>query len=68
MQVSVAELPGLVAYVDLNARLFRLGPLPGFSGLNITRHAVSPIFSPRLGVDLVGSPALPSQPTQVPTP
>jgi hypothetical protein len=71
LQVSVAGLLGLVACVALNVWLFRLGPLLGILGLNITKHVLIAYLCLHLGVNQdqpVGPPALPSKPTQVPTP
>jgi hypothetical protein len=51
LQLSVAGLLGVVACVALNVWLFRLGPLLGILGLNVTKHVVIAYLCQYLGVN-----------------
>lgn len=51
LQLSVATMLLLVACVAFNLWLFRLGPLLGLIGLNITKHVVIAWLCQVLGVD-----------------
>ncbi len=51
LQLSVTSLLGLVACVALNIWLFRLGPLLGILGLNISKHVVIAYVCKVVGVD-----------------
>ncbi|MDR3639207.1 MAG: hypothetical protein P4L84_35710 [Isosphaeraceae bacterium] len=51
MQLSVATMLLLVACVAFNLWLFKLGPLLGIIGLNITKHVVIAWLCQVLGVD-----------------
>src|SRR5262245_60884749 len=57
LQLSVAGLLGLVACVALNAWLFRLGPLLGILGLNVSKHVLIAYLCRASGVDRRGVPA-----------
>jgi hypothetical protein len=50
-QLRILSLLGLVACIALNMWLFRLGPLPGIVGLNISKHLVIAYLCQILGVD-----------------
>ncbi|WP_406700261.1 hypothetical protein V5E97_15690 [Singulisphaera sp. Ch08] len=50
-QLSVAGLLALVACIALNIWLFRLGPLWGIIGLNISKHVIVAFLCQILGVD-----------------
>jgi hypothetical protein len=50
-QLKIVSLLGLVACIALNLWLFRLGPLLGIVGLNITKHVVIAYLCQLLGVD-----------------
>lgn len=67
-QLSVAGLLALIACVAFNIWLFRLGPLWGIIGLNLTKHVVIAYLCQVLGVNRStashvpqSSPSLPSQ-------
>jgi hypothetical protein len=47
----VTSLLGLVACVALNIWLFRLGPLLGILGLNISKHVIIAYLCKVVGVD-----------------
>ena len=49
--MSVTSLLGLVACVALNIWLFRLGPLLGILGLNISKHVIIAYVCKAVGVD-----------------
>jgi hypothetical protein len=71
--MSVAGLLGVVACVALNVWLFRLGPLLGILGLNITKHVVIAYLCLHLGVNRedeepASPPGVPTKTRQVPTP
>lgn len=51
LQLSVATMLLLVACVAFNLWLFRLGPLLGIIGLNVTKHVVIAWLCQVLGVD-----------------
>ncbi|HWE37578.1 MAG TPA: hypothetical protein VG406_13500 [Isosphaeraceae bacterium] len=51
IQVSLTGMLGLVACVALNLWLFRLGPLLGILGLNVTKHVVIAYLCQVLGVN-----------------
>ncbi len=51
LQLSVTSLLGLVACVALNIWLFRLGPLLGILGLNISKHVIIAYVCKVVGVD-----------------
>ena len=51
LQLSVTSLLGLVACVALNIWLFRLGPLLGILGLNISKHVIIAYLCKVVGVD-----------------
>lgn len=51
LQLSVTSLLGLVACVALNIWLFRLGPLLGILGLNISKHVIIAYVCKVAGVD-----------------
>jgi hypothetical protein len=73
-QFSVASLLGVVACVAVNIWLFRLGPLLGILGLNISKHVIIAYLCQALGVDRGRSatpgptPAPASSPREVPVP
>jgi hypothetical protein len=50
-QLKIVSLLGLVACIALNLWLFRLGPLLGLVGLNITKHVVIAYLCQILGVN-----------------
>jgi hypothetical protein len=50
-QLRILSLLGLVACIALNLWLFRLGPLPGIVGLNVSKHLVIAYLCQILGVD-----------------
>ncbi|WP_074306342.1 hypothetical protein [Singulisphaera sp. GP187] len=50
-QLSVAGLLALVACIALNIWLFRLGPLWGIIGLNLSKHVIVAFLCQILGVD-----------------
>jgi hypothetical protein len=50
-QLTIVALLGLVACIALNLWLFRLGPLLGIVGLNISKHLVIAYVCQILGVD-----------------
>ena len=50
-QLTVAGLLGLVACAAFNIWLFRLGPLWGIIGLNVSKHVVIAYLCQVLGVD-----------------
>jgi len=50
-QLSVASMLGLVACAALNIWLFRIGPLVGLVGLNISKHVVIACLCRNVGVD-----------------
>jgi len=51
LQLSVASLLGMVACVALNIWLFRLGPLLGILGLNVSKHVIIAYLCRAVGVD-----------------
>jgi len=51
LQLSVTSLLGLVACVALNIWLFRLGPLLGILGLNISKHVIIAYICKFVGVN-----------------
>ena len=51
LQLSVAGLLGLVACVAVNVWLFRLGPLLGILGLNVSKHVLIAYLCQALGVN-----------------
>ena len=51
LQLSVATMLLLVACVAFNLWLFRLGPLLGIIGLNVTKHVIIAWLCQVLGVD-----------------
>ncbi len=59
LQLSVATLLLLVACVAFNLWLFRLGPLLGIIGLNLTKHVLIAWLCQVLGVDRRAKPAAP---------
>ncbi len=71
-QFSVAYSLGLVACVALNIWLFRLGPLLGILGLNISKHVVIAYLCQAVGVDRKRGRSRPRSlapnPDQVPVP
>lgn len=71
-QLTVAGLLGLVACAAFNFWLFRLGPLWGIIGLNVSKHVIIAYLCQVLGVDKRTPPELsqPSSPvpSQVPVP
>jgi hypothetical protein len=50
-QLSVAGLLGVVACIAFNIWLFRLGPLWGIIGLNVSKHVIIAYLCQVLGVD-----------------
>jgi hypothetical protein len=50
-QLTVASLLGLVACIAFNIWLFRLGPLWGIIGLNVSKHVTIAYLCQVLGVD-----------------
>jgi hypothetical protein len=50
-QLKILSLLGMVACIALNLWLFRLGPLLGIVGLNVTKHVVIAYVCQILGVD-----------------
>jgi hypothetical protein len=50
-QLSLAAMLGVVACIALNIWLFRLGPLLGIFGLNISKHVIIAYLCQALGVD-----------------
>lgn len=50
-QLTIVSLIGLVACVALNLWLFRLGPLLGIIGLNVSKHLLIASLCQILGVD-----------------
>ena len=69
-QLKLASLIGLVACIALNLWLFRLGPLLGLVGLNVTKHVLIASLCQFVGVDRrrgrapsTPSPALPATPS-----
>ncbi len=71
LQLSVTSLLGLVACVALNIWLFRLGPLLGILGLNISKHVIIAYLCKVVGVDkgrrAKGRPAPTTAATHLPT-
>jgi hypothetical protein len=71
-QLSVASLLTLVACAAVNLWLFRLGPLLGLVGLNISKHVVIACLCQRMGVDRERAPQRAHvhtpAPAQVPVP
>jgi hypothetical protein len=68
-QLTVAGLLGLVACAAFNFWLFRLGPLWGIIGLNVSKHVIIAYLCQVLGVDKRQpefSQPSPPLPTQVP--
>jgi hypothetical protein len=61
LQMSVGSLLILIACIALNIWLFRLGPLLGILGLNVTKHVLIAWLCQALGVDK-GRPPRPAQP------
>lgn len=64
LQMTVTGMLGLVACVAVNLWLFRLGPLLGILGLNITKHVIIAYLCHVVGVDKqksnsVAAPAAP---------
>jgi hypothetical protein len=51
LQMSVAGLLGLVACIAVNVWLFRLGPLLGILGLNVTKHVLIAYLCQAVGVN-----------------
>ena len=51
LQMSVAGMLAVVACVALNIWLFRLGPLLGILGLNVTKHVVIAYLCQVMGVN-----------------
>jgi hypothetical protein len=51
LQLSVATMLLVVACIAFNLWLFRLGPLLGIIGLNVTKHVVIAWLCQVLGVD-----------------
>ena len=70
-QLKIVSLLGLVACIALNLWLFRLGPLLGIIGLNVTKHVVIAYVCQVLGVDRRRqrgpSPSPTPSPSRVPT-
>jgi hypothetical protein len=69
-QLKIVSLLGLVACIALNLWLFRLGPLPGIVGLNVTKHLVIAYLCQILGVDRrrrQGQDAMAAPPTRAGT-
>ena len=70
LQLSVTSLLGLVACVALNMWLFRLGPLLGILGLNISKHVIIAYVCKVIGVDKhrkrVRVEPVPAAPTRLP--
>lgn len=66
-QLSVAGLLALVACVALNIWLFRLGPLWGIIGLNLSKHVIIAYLCQVLGVARPVPRELPQAPTPLPT-
>ncbi|MBX6316365.1 MAG: hypothetical protein IRY99_26155 [Isosphaeraceae bacterium] len=69
-QLSVAGMLMFVACVALNIWLFRLGPLMGILGLNISKHVLIAYLCQILGVNKspaegVSMPAIPAEPSRV---
>jgi hypothetical protein len=50
-QLKIVSLLGLVACIALNLWLFRLGPLMGIVGLNVTKHVLIAYLCQVLGVN-----------------
>lgn len=69
-QLSVTGLLALVACIAFNIWLFRMGPLWGIIGLNISKHVLIAYVCQVLGVDKRRAPdrryAPPPLPTHVP--
>jgi hypothetical protein len=57
MQFSVMGLLISVACVAVNVWLFRVGPIWGILGINVTKHVVIASLCQRLGVDQAGREA-----------
>ena len=69
LQLSVGSLLVLVACIALNLWLFRLGPLLGILGLNITKHVLIAWLCQAVGVDQRrGQPAPVAAPRPDPEP
>lgn len=66
-QLSVAGLLALVACIALNIWLFRIGPLWGIIGLNISKHIIVAFLCQILGVDRPQSRDLSQASAQRPT-
>jgi len=58
-QLRVSTLLGLVACVALNFWLFRLGPLLGILGLNVTKHVAIACLCRASGVNRRGGAPIP---------
>jgi hypothetical protein len=58
-QFRLTTLLMAVACVAVNAWLFRLGPLWGILGLNVTKHVVIAALCKNLGIDQASAPTGP---------
>jgi hypothetical protein len=67
-QLTVAGLLGLVACIAFNIWLFRLGPLWGIIGLNVSKHVVIAYLCQVLGVDRRHRGVVPPHPAPSPSP
>ena len=77
IQLSVGSLLVLVACIALNIWLFRIGPLLGILGLNVSKHVLIAWLCQSLGVDtgratrpvaVRAAPAAAPAPSPVPRP
>lgn len=66
-QLSVAGLLGLVACFAFNIWLFRLGPLWGIIGLNLSKHVIIAYVCQVLGVGKMREPEVPQSTPPLPT-
>ena len=66
-QLKIVYLLGLIACIALNIWLFRLGPLLGIVGLNVTKHVLIAYLCQTLGVDRRRHGPSPASTTRTPT-
>ncbi len=66
-QLRISTLLGLVACVAVNFWLFRLGPLLGLLGLNVTKHVAIAFLCQASGINRRGGAPVPG-PAILPVP
>ncbi len=67
IQISLASLLLAVALVAVDIWLFRIGPLWGLIGLNVTKHITIAVLCQSLGVDRPSLPGPSLEPGQEPS-